>query len=78
MDLDDMILISIDDHIIEPSDLFEGGIGWMAFFLDRLDRHVTNHCGRTSTNSRPEDAHRGLARALPGLLGHRPLGAEAP
>ncbi|MGD9798058.1 MAG: amidohydrolase family protein [Acidimicrobiia bacterium] len=23
--------------------LSEGGIGWVSFFLDRLDRHVTNH-----------------------------------
>ena len=43
MNLDDMILISIDDHIIEPPDLFERHM--VAKYRDRAPKLVSNPDG---------------------------------
>ena len=58
--------------------LSEGGIGWIPFYFDRIDRHFTNqawlHDGGDFGGKLPV---RGLPRAHPGLLHHRPFGPAA-
>ena len=57
--------------------LSEGGIGWIPFFLDRMDRHVWNHrwTGLKITERR-QDTDRAVPQQLPRLLHHRPLRAH--
>src|SRR5262249_9536310 len=43
MDIDDLILVSVDDHIIEPPDLFDGRLP--AAFQDKAPRMVTRDDG---------------------------------
>src|SRR6516164_9787290 len=43
MNIDDMILISIDDHVIEPPDMFEGHVP--AKWADQAPRLVTEADG---------------------------------
>ena len=44
MDVDDLILISVDDHLIEPPDLFVHHLD--AKYLDRAPKLVRNEQGR--------------------------------
>ena len=54
----------------------EGGIGWIPFLMDRVDRHYVNQRW-TGQDFGDEDAERGVPRALAGLLHLRPDGAQA-
>jgi hypothetical protein len=40
MQVDDMIFVSVHDHVVEPPDLFEGRVP--AKYADRADRVVRN------------------------------------
>ena len=57
--------------------LSEGGIGWIPFYLDRIDRHFKNQAW-LHERLRRQAALGGLPRAHPGLLHHRPVRAGAP
>jgi predicted TIM-barrel fold metal-dependent hydrolase len=46
MELDDMILVSIDDHVIEPPDMFKGHVP--AKWLDRAPRVIRSAAGTDS------------------------------
>ena len=52
--------------------LSEGGIGWIPFYFDRIDRHFANQ-EWLHRRLRRQAAVRGLPRAHPGLLHHRPV-----
>ncbi len=58
--------------------LSEGGIGWIPFYFDRIDRHFTNqawlHDGGDFGGKTPLG---GLPGAHPGLLHHRPFRVAA-
>ncbi len=58
MKIEDMILVSVDDHVVEPPDLFEGHLP--AEYLDRAPR--VDHQGRR---------HRRVALRGPGAAEHR-------
>ena len=58
--------------------LSEGGIGWIPFFLDRMDRHVWNHRWTGLRSAEGRHAHRAVAEQLPRLLHHRPGRAPGP
>ena len=53
--------------------LSEGGIGWIPFYFDRVDRHYPNQAW-LHRRLRREAAVGGVPRAHPGLLHHRPSG----
>ena len=46
MDANDMILISVDDHLVEPPDMFDGRMP--AKFADQAPRVVRRTTGPTS------------------------------
>ena len=56
--------------------LSEGGIGWIPFYFDRIDRHFQQP-GVAAQRLRRQAALGGLPRPHPGLLHHRPLGPAA-
>jgi hypothetical protein len=43
MKTDDMILVSVDDHVVEPPDLFEGHLD--PKYMDRAPRVITKDDG---------------------------------
>ena len=58
--------------------LSEGGIGWIPFYFDRIDRHFQNQeLAARRRRLRRQDAVRGVPRAHPRLLHHRPVGPAA-
>ncbi len=54
--------------------LSEGGIGWIPFYFDRIDRHFENQAWLARRRRlRRQAALRGVPRAHPRLLHHRPV-----
>ncbi len=54
--------------------LSEGGIGWIPFYFDRIDRHFDNQSWlHGARRVRRQDALRGVPGPHPRLLHHRPL-----
>ena len=49
MNKDDMILISVDDHVVEPPDMFKNHLAKK--YLDEAPRLVHNPDGRTPGSS---------------------------
>ena len=43
MDVEDLIMVSVDDHVVEPADLFEGHLP--AKYRDLAPRFVTRQDG---------------------------------
>src|SRR5258708_1766359 len=43
MNIDDLILVSVDDHVVEPPDMFSGHIP--ARYADQAPRVITRECG---------------------------------
>jgi predicted TIM-barrel fold metal-dependent hydrolase len=44
LDIDDLILVSVDDHVVEPPDMFEGRLSGEA--AERAPKVVKDHAGR--------------------------------
>lgn len=44
LDIDDLILVSVDDHVVEPPDMFEGQLSGEA--AERAPKVVKDHAGR--------------------------------
>ena len=56
MRMDDMILISIDDHMVEPPDMYKNHVP--AKWLDRAPKVVRNEQGSTRGSSRARPRRR--------------------
>src|SRR5690349_17626855 len=78
MQLDDMILVSVDDHVVEPPDLFEGRLSGRA--AERAPHVVTLDSGRQvwmfEGNPLPNVGLNAVVGRLPEEYGLDPLSFE--
>ena len=67
MEINDMVMVSVDDHVVEPPDLFEGRLP--AKYVDLAPKFVTNEDGAQKTGA--VFRHDQLFVNLPALIDER-------